>query len=176
MAFLAESKPAIVAMEACGSADFWARTAARHGHEVRIIPTQYVKPYVKRHKNDAADAAAICEAACRQTMRFVPAKTEQQQSLQASHRVRTRLIRDRTALVNEIRGLLAEFGLVFPNSVRVLRSSLASLLSEETDDVPVSMRGLLADLARDLDFLDRRIEETNKRIDKIIPRRHSVPC
>jgi transposase len=122
---------------------------------------------VKRQKNDAADAEAICEAASRQTMRSVPVKSEEQQSLQAVHRIRTRLVRDRTALVNEIRGLLAEFGLVFPCSIRALRAGLCELLSNETDDVPALMRSLLVDLARDLEHLDRRIAETNDRLDKI---------
>ena len=102
----------LVGMEACATAHFWARELRSLGHEVRLMPPQYVKAYVKRGKNDAADAAAICEAVTRPSMRFVPVKTEEQQSAMTMHRVRELLVRQRTQLINAVRGHLAEFGLV----------------------------------------------------------------
>jgi transposase len=102
----------LIGMEACATAHFWARELRALGHEVRLMPPQYVKAYVKRGKNDAADAAAICEAVTRPSMRFVPVKTEEQQSALTMHRVRELLVRQRTQLINAVRGHLAEFGLV----------------------------------------------------------------
>ncbi len=110
--FFRQLEPCLVAMEACGGSHYWARELIKLGHQVRLIAPQFVKPYVKSGKNDANDAEAICEAASRPTMRFVPVKTAEQQAGQSLHRIRSRLIRARTALVNEIRGLLGEFGLV----------------------------------------------------------------
>jgi transposase len=106
--FIATLPPALIGMEACGSAHYWARCFREHGHQVKLIAPQFVKAYVKSPKNDARDAEAICEAVARPTMRFVPIKQLEQQDLQALHRIRARLIKARTALVNEIRGLLSE--------------------------------------------------------------------
>jgi transposase len=110
--FFAGLSPCLVAMEACGSAHYWARELAALGHEVRLIPPNYVKPYVKRGKNDAIDAAAICEAASRPGMRFVPVKSADQQALLMLHKTRELLIKQRTMNINALRGHLAEFGLV----------------------------------------------------------------
>lgn len=168
MAFLAETPPTIIAMEACGSAHFWARYAMSCDHEVHIIPTQYVKPYVGRNKNDAADAKAICEAASRASIPTVPVKTEQQQALQAVHRMRARLVRDRTALVNELRGLLSEFGLIFPQSIPALRKALVRLTGgAPTDELPLLMRSLVMDGYMELLALDERIDAINDRIKHI---------
>ncbi len=106
--------PCLVGIEACATSHYWAREIIALGHEVRIMPANYVKPYVKRNKNDAADAQAICEAVTRPTMRFVAVKTAEQQSLMMLHRTRALLIRQRTMLVNAIRAHLAEFGIVAP--------------------------------------------------------------
>jgi transposase len=113
-AFIAQLSPLSIGMEACGSAHYWARRCREHGHEVRLIAPQFVNAYVKSPKNDAGDAEAICEAMTRPTMRFVPIKQLEQQDLQALHRVQERLVKARTALVNEIRGLLSEYGIVLP--------------------------------------------------------------
>ena len=112
IAFFAKLPACLIGMEACSSAHHWARELVRLGHTVRLIPPQYVKPYVKRNKTDAADAEAICEAVGRPNMRFVPIKTGEQQGILALHRVRSLLVRQRTAAVNAARGLLGEFGLV----------------------------------------------------------------
>jgi transposase len=118
LAFFAKQPHCLVGMEACSSAHDWARELVRLGHEVRLIPPQYVKPYVKRNKTDAADAEAICEAVGRPNMRFVPIKTREQQSILVVHRVRALLVRQRTASVNAARGLLGEFGCVVSKGIR----------------------------------------------------------
>jgi transposase len=115
--FIATLPPLRIGMEACGSAHDWARRFREYGHDVRLIAPQFIKAYVKSPKNDARDAEAICEAVTRPTMRFVPLKRVEQQDLQALHRVRERLIKAWTALVNEIRGLLSEYGIVLPQGM-----------------------------------------------------------
>src|SRR4051795_12586842 len=115
--FFAALPPALVGMEACSSAHHWARMPGGLGHEVRLMPPAYVKPYVKRNKTDARDAEAICEAVTRPTMRFVPIKSVEQQAALALHRTRDLLVRQRTQLVNMIRGLLAEFGIDIPKGI-----------------------------------------------------------
>ena len=113
-AFFCNLPICLIGMEACGSAHFWARKLESFGHTVRLMAPQFVKPYVKANKNDAADAEAICEAVGRPNMRFVPIKNVEQQSVLALHRVRQGFVKARTAQANQIRGLLAEFGLIIP--------------------------------------------------------------
>jgi transposase len=112
--FLAQLPPVMIGMEACGGAHYWARRFREHGHCVKLMAPQFVKPYVKSNKHDLADAEAIGEAVTRPTMRFVPVKELAQQDIQALHRVRERLVKARTALINEMRGLLSEYGSSFP--------------------------------------------------------------
>ena len=116
-AFFANLPPCLIGMEACGSAHHWARKLQRFGHTVRLMAPQFVKPYVKTNKNDVADAEAICEAVARPNMRFVPIKSVEQQAVLALHRVRQGFVKARTAQANQIRGLLAEFGLVMPQGI-----------------------------------------------------------
>ncbi len=115
--FFSKLPPCLIGMEACGTSHHWARELVGLGHEVRLMPPAYVKPYVKRGKNDAGDAEAICEAVTRPTMRFVPIKSVEQQAALALHRTRDLLVRQRTQLVNMIRGLLAEFGIAIPKGI-----------------------------------------------------------
>jgi len=129
--FMAQLPRVLVGMEACGGAHYWARQLRAQGHEVKLMAPQYVKPYVKTNKNDLRDAEAIAEAVTRPSMRFVPIKNIEQQDLQALHRVRERLMGARTALVNEIRGLLAEYGIVLPTGVNAFRNALAAKLEAE---------------------------------------------
>ena len=137
--FIATLPPALIGMEACGSAHYWAQRFREHGYDVRLIAPQFVKPYVKSPKNDTRDAEAICEAVTRPTMRFVPIKQVEQQDLQALHRVRERLIKARTALVNEIRGLLSEDGIVLPQGMSKLRTSIVRQLeAEQAKLIPLS--------------------------------------
>jgi len=129
--FIARLSPVLIGMEACGGAHYWARRFREHGHTVKLIAPQFVKPYVKSNKNDPADAEAICEAVKRPTMRFVPIKEVEQQDLQALHRARERVVKARTALVNEIRGLLGEYGIVLPQSVTKFRHGFLATLEAE---------------------------------------------
>ena len=126
--FMAQLPRVLVGMEACGGAHYWARQLREQGHEVKLMAPQYVKPYVKTNKNDLRDAEAIAEAVTRPSRRFVPIKNIEQQDLQALHRVRERLMGARTALVNEMRGLLAEYGIVLPAGVNTFRNALAAKL------------------------------------------------
>ncbi len=118
LAFFSRIPRCLVGLEACATAHYWARELAALGHEVRLMPAQYVKAYIKRNKNDAADAEAICEAVQRPTMRFVPVKTAEQQATQLLHRGREQLVRQRTMLVNALRAHLAEFGMVAAQGLR----------------------------------------------------------
>ena len=132
--FFSQLPSCVVAMEACGGAHFWGREIGKLGHEVRLIPPAYVKPFVKRQKNDMADAEAICEAAMRPTMRFVPVKSEETQGAAMVFRVRELLIRQRTQAINALRGHLAEFGQIVPQGA----ANAARLIAEY-----VKRRGVL---------------------------------
>jgi len=136
LAFFSRLPRCLVGMEACATAHYWARELRTLGHEVRLMPAQYVKAYVKRNKNDAADAEAICEAVARPTMRFVPAKTAEQQAAVLLHRGRERLVRQRTMLVNALRGHLAEFGVIAPQGLRNVGRLIAIIRDEEDARLP----------------------------------------
>jgi transposase len=151
-------------MEACSSAHYWARELSKLGHDVRLMAPQFVKPYVKSGKNDANDAEAICEAVSRPNMRFVGIKTVEQQVIQAEHRIRARLIKSRTALSNEIRGFLAEFGVVVAVSIGSLRKALPELLEDGENGLPGDFRVLLAKLGEELRTLDDSIAAHDARI------------
>lgn len=163
--FFRQLAPCLVAMEACGSAHYWARELRQLGHEVRLIAPQFVKPYVKGDKHDAHDAEAICEAASRPSMRFVPVKNPEQQAIQAVHRIRSRLVRARTALVNEIHGLLAEFGLVTSRRGRAAAAELLeAVIKGEHGRLPAPMGRLLVGLKKEWQGLDTRIDQLNDAI------------
>ena len=130
LGLLAKLEPCLVGMEACGSAHHWAREIEKLGHTVKLMSPQFVKPYRKGNKNDPNDAEAICEAVTRPSMRFVPIKSAAQQDLQALHRVREQLLKSRTALVNQVRGLLGEHGIVAPRGIAHLRRLLVEILAD----------------------------------------------
>ena len=164
LVYFSKLEPCLIGMEACSSAHYWARELSKFGHDVRLMAPQFVKPYVKSGKNDANDAEAICEAVGRPTMRFVSIKALEQQAAQVEHRMRSRLIKSRTALTNEIRGFLAEFGIVVSKSIGILRKALPELLEDGENGLPENFRVLLADLGEELRTLDDRIAAFDARI------------
>ncbi len=164
LAFFKKLPPCLVGMEACATAHYWAREIAALGHEVKLMPPRYVKPYVKRNKNDAADAEAICEAVTRPTMRFVAVKSAEQQSVLMLHRTRELLVRQRTMLVNAIRAHMAEFGIVVRTGLPQVKELLAVISDEEDERIPPLARTCLEGLARQLLSLEREIVGAERRI------------
>lgn len=148
--FFGSLPPCLIGIEACATGHHWARVLMALGHEVRLMPAAYVKPYVKRQKNDANDAEAICEAVTRPTMRFVPIKTAEQQSVLMLHRVREILIRQRTMLINALRGHLAEFGIVTRQGVAGVGMLVALVEDEDHDLIPPLARAALCPLIQQL--------------------------
>lgn len=164
LTFFVKLEPCLIGMEACGGAHYWARKLSQMGHTVKLMAPQFVKPYVKTNKNDAADAEAICEAVTRPTMRFVAIKTEQQQALLAIHRARQGFVKARTAQANQIRGLLAEFGIVIPQGLCHVSPRLAALADPSSGQLPGSFCNLLQRLADNLKELDRQVKELEQQI------------
>jgi transposase len=162
--FFANVPPCMVGMEACCGAHYWSRVIGRFGHTVRLIAPQFVKPYVKSNKNDANDAEAICEAVSRPQMRFVPAKSVEQQDIQSLHRVRSRLVSSRTQLANQIRGLLSEYGIVLPPHVSQLRRGLPLILEDATNELSAFSRRLFAWLYDELLSLEEKIEAIDEQV------------
>lgn len=156
-----------IGMEACAGAHHWARRLQAHGYRVKLMAPQFVKPYVKSNKTDRNDAAAICEAMSRPSMRFVEVKRVEQQDIQAVHRVRTELVAQRTSKANQIRGLVGEYGLVAPVSLGALRRTLPEWLEDAENGLSARFRRLLAGLADDLRLLDVRITELDDEIASI---------
>ncbi|MCC6209378.1 MAG: IS110 family transposase [Gammaproteobacteria bacterium] len=148
-----------IGMEACGSAHYWARKLRALGHQVQLIPPQYVKPFVKRNKNDAADAEAIYEAILRPNMAAVPIKTASQQAILSVHRARQGFVKARTAQANQIRGLLAEYGIVIGRGMVHLGQPVAQILQDGENDLPGSFRLLIQRLVDHLEQLDRQVRE-----------------
>lgn len=164
-AFFARRAAGLVAMEACGSAHHWGRTLRGLGHEVRLIPTQFVRPFVKSNKTDTADAQAIWEAVQRPEMRFVALKSELQQAVLGVHRVRAQLVKVRTMQANQIRGLLYEFGVVVPRSWRALLTQAGPILADSSRrEVPELIRAELQQQLQGLRDLTRRIEQLERSI------------
>lgn len=166
LAFFNKIAPCLIGMEACGSAHYWGRELMKLGHTVRLMAPQHVKPYVKGNKNDMNDAEAICEAVGRPNMRFVAVKTVAQQDLQSCHRVRTLLVRQRTAKANEIRGLLGEYGIVVANRIESLRRALPVLLENADSPLGEGLRQLLTTLREDLVYLDERVRQLDGVIER----------
>ena len=161
--FFAGQPPCVVALEACGGAHYWARELGKLGHTVRLIPPAYVKPFVKRQKNDMADAEAICEAAQRPTMRFVALKSANQQAAAVVFRTRDLLVRQRTQAINALRGHLAEFGVIAAKGP-VHTSKLIAALEDPASDLPQAARVILAVLVEELRSFDERIAVLDREI------------
>jgi transposase len=163
LAFLATLPPCTVALEACGSAHYWGREIAKLGHTVKLIAPAYVKPFVKRQKNDMADAEAICEAAQRPTMRFVAVKSEQAQAAAVVFRTRDLLVRQRTQAINALRGHLAEFGIIAAKGPLHV-PQLIALMDDPTSDLPHAARVILGILVQELQALQERIALLDREI------------
>jgi transposase len=160
--FFARLPPALIGLEACGGSHHWARRLKELGHEVRLLPPQYVKAYLKRGKNDARDAEAICEALARPTMRFVPVKSAEQQAALMLHTARDLLIRQRTMLANAIRGHAAEFGLCAPQGLGKVEALLKRVAEDQS--IPALARDILELYRRQLEALEERIEVLERRL------------
>ncbi len=164
--FTANIHVELMGMEACGGAHSLGRALREQGHEVRLIPAQYVKPYVKTNKSDYIDAEAIAEAVARPTMRFVPIKTDDQLDMQSLHRVRERWVMRRTAVINQIRGLLLERGITLRKGRRYVDAALPLILEDADANLSGALRMLLAQLKLELDQLAMRIDEADAVIEK----------
>src|SRR5271154_2188717 len=165
--FTSNLRVSLIGMEACGGAHFLGRALREQGHDVRLMPAQYVKPYVKTNKNDYIDAEAIAEAVGRPSMRFVPIKTDDQLDLQSLHRIRERWVKGRTAVINQIRGLLLERGITMRKGRKHLEASLPQILEDAENKLSGALCVLLHELRREMQYLDQQVEECDKLIERI---------
>ena len=162
--FFVNLPPCLIGMEACASSHHWGRTLERFGHTVRLMAPQFVKPYVKTNKNDAADAEAICEAVGRPNMRFVPIKSIEQQAILSVHRVRQGFVKARTAQANQIRSLLGEFGLIIPQGIRHVAQRVPALLEDASNELPLAFRQMIERLTEHLKVLDEQVRDFERQI------------
>ncbi len=165
LTWFANQPTCLIGMESCASAHYWARALQAQGHRVKLIPAQHVKPFVRGNKNDYNDALAITEAVTRPEMRFVSIKTPEQQDIQALHRLRERRLRDRTALCNQLRGLLGEYGIVFSRGVNVLRKRIPEILEDGENGLSDLFRSLLSRGYQQLTELDIHIDAYTEALD-----------
>lgn len=165
--FIANLHPCNIYMEACGSSNYWGKKFEEFGHKVQLINPKYVKPYVKRNKNDANDAEGIAAAAMAPSMRFCNVKTKEQQDMQSVHRIRNLLIQQRTALINQIRGLLAEYGYIMPQGASRLRKKLPEILGDNTNNISALMLSCFARLYENLKSLDKEIASYDQKIEDL---------
>ena len=162
--FFANLPPCLVGLEACGGAHWWAREIEALGHQVRLMPAHYVRPYVKRNKNDAADAEAICEAVTRPTMRFVPIKGAEQRSVLLLHRTRELLVRQRTGLINALRGHVAEFGIVVAQGARNVAKLIAVIADQDGKRLPPLAKDVLRLLVEQLRATEGKLAELERHL------------
>jgi len=160
--FFAKLAPCLVGIEACGTSHHWARELIKLGHEVRLMPPAYVKPYVKRGKTDAADAEAICEAVTRPTMRFVAVKSREQQAALSMHRTRDLLVKQRTQLVNMMRGLLAEFGIDIPQGLERALLMARQIVDGDVPGVPLEAAKIVSTLSQQVLDIHVRLREIDR--------------
>ena len=172
--FVAQLPNCLIGIEACGGANHWRRVFERLGHIVHIIAPQFVKPFVKSNKNDAADAEAICEAVQRPSMRFVPGKSIQQQDIQSIHRIRSQAVARRTAQANQIRGLLMEYGIIIPKGISYVRQQIPSILEDAENELSFLFRELLIDLYDEMVHLDQRIKTLEIKLETLCS--HNQDC
>jgi len=165
--FIALMPPCIIGIEACGGSNYWVRVFKNFGHTVHMIAPQFVKPFVKSNKNDAADAEAICEAVQRPSMRFVPARSVEQQDIQSLHRIRSQAVARRTAQANQIRGLLMEYGLIIPQGISYVRKLIPLILEDATNELTSIFRELLVGLFDEMNHLDNRIKALESKLELI---------
>ena len=156
--FVSNLPKCCIVMEACGGANYWARVFQRNGHTVKLISPQFVKPFVKTNKNDANDAEAIVEAASRPSMNFVPIKQVDQQDIQSIHRVRSRVVKNRTALIREIRGLLLGYGLIVAPGVTRVKHSLVAIIADRANELTPLSRDCMQDLFDELVEVEAAVE------------------
>src|SRR3984893_11138055 len=167
LTYTANLQTCLIGLEACSGAHFLGRALREQGHDVRLIPAQFVKPFVKSNKNDFIDAEAIAEAVERKNMRFVPIKTDDQLDLQAIHRVRDRLISRRTAVINQLRAFLLERGMVFAQKQARLKAAMADILENAEADLTPQMRNLIDMLWSEWKLVEQQIEELNDELERI---------
>ena len=179
--YFANLEPCLIGMEACASSHYWARKLQSMGHTVKLMAPQFVKPYVKTNKNDAADAEVICEAVTRPNMRFVGIKNVNQQTVLCLHRARRLLVADRTAQANQMRGLLAEFGIVVPQGIKTLRARIPDILEDAENELTPEMRELITmmndrikDITGQVDNLELKIKQSNQQ-NKMIAELEAIP-
>ena len=161
---VANIPPCTIVMESCGGANYWARVFQRNGHRVKLISPQFVQPFVKTNKNDANDAQAIVEAANRPSMHFVPIKQVEQQDIQSIHRIRTRVVKNRTALINEIRGLCLEYGVVLAAGAARVKPSLCASIADNDNELTASSRECMQDLYDELVEVECRLKKLDTKI------------
>jgi transposase len=168
--FFERAEPVLVGMEGCPGSQWLARKLQGMGHTVRIVPAQFVKPYVKSNKNDLIDAEAIAEAVTRPTMRFVEVRTPEQTDLQALHRVRDRMIAHRTRLISQMRAFCLEYGIAIHQGAGKFKADMPRVLADESNELTPAMRRLLTEIQGELAELERRIGEMNREIEAIAAR------
>lgn len=166
--YIAQLTPCLIGMEACSTAYFWARKFKSFGHTVKLINPKFVKPYVKSsNKTDSIDAEAICEAVTRPNMRFVPIKNLEQQDMQSLHRIRSGFVRSRTKVVNQARGLLAEYGIIIPKGIQRFRKSCPEILEQENELLSALMKKLLHNAYEHFQYLEKKVDECNLEIEAL---------
>lgn len=168
--YIQKLSPCLIGMEACGSSHYWARKFQSYGHEVKLMNPQFVKPYVKTNKSDRNDAEAICEAVTRPNMRFVAIKNVEQQDIQSLHRIREGYIQRRTALANQIRGLLAEYGIIVAQGINVLRKALPFIVEDAENNLTMLSREFFSNLYQQLIEVDKQVKNYTSKLEQFCAR------